>query len=212
MQAIQLSPYLLVVALTATSCSFLPHVTAKSEDNFPKAQLSNVGLHEVRQYSVIPTPNVKFPKDIFPEIKFSELTNPQIHVQENSELTIITVPADLLFDSHTARLHLDAEKVLYQVSQAITNRYPGTWLQILGHTDSVGSAKSNLDLSEKQVATIQKWLSKKGGIDLYLMTRQGYGGTQPLVPNKKPDDSDNPSGRQQNRRIEIVVQKHTNPV
>jgi len=205
MHSIRLTPYLLLMTITATACNFSPRVTAKSEVNFPKAQLAGTQFLKVQQHSVVPTPSVKFPKDIFPEVKFSELTIPQIQVQENDQLTIITLPTDLLFDSNTDKIRPEAEKVLHQVSQTISNRYPDTWLQILGHTDSVGSEQYNLDLSERQVAAVQRWLSKKGGIDLFLMTKEGYGRTQPLTPNK----SDNSVGRQKNSRIEIVVQKLT---
>jgi len=209
MHSIRFTPYLLLITITATACNFLPRVTAKSEVNFPKAQLAGTQFLKVQQHSVVPTPSVKFPKDIFPEVKFSELTIPQIEVQENDQLTIITLPTDLLFDSNTDKIRPEAEKALHQVSQTISNRYPDTWLQILGHTDSVGSENYNLDLSERQVAAVQRWLSEKGGIDLFLMTKEGYGRTQPLAPNKKSNYSDNSVDRKKNRRIEIVVQKLT---
>ncbi|GEM_PF-4201601 len=210
MHTLRFTSSLLLITLTANACSVLPRVTAKSEVNPTEPQLSAARFAQVKQH-VVPTPSVKFPKNTFPEVQLSELTSPQVQVQENNQLTIITLPADLLFNFHTARLRPEAETVLRQVSQAIANRYPDTWLQILGHTDCLGNKKSSLDLSERQAAAVQQWLSTKGGIDVSLITKEGYGSTQPLAPNKKADHSDNLTGQQQNRRIEIVIQKYANP-
>ncbi|WP_016865482.1 MULTISPECIES: OmpA family protein [Fischerella] len=85
-------------------------------------------------------------------------------------------------------------------------------MQILGHTDSVGSEDDNLKLSEQQALALQSWLSQKGGLDISLITKQGYSETQPIASNNNSDGSDNPVGRQNNRRIEIVIQKKADHV
>ncbi len=199
MYPLRLFTYLLVVVLTSLVGSFLLR-TANSENNFP----AKVGEFK---YSQVPAPSVTFPEKIFPEVEFPEIACPQIRVQKNKYLTIFTLPADFLFDSGKDTIRPQAEKALRQVSRAITHRYPDTWLQILGHTDSAGDEIDNLHLSERRVTAVQKWLNEKGGIKISLMTKQGYGETQPIAPNTNSDGSDNPLGRKKNRRIEIIVQK-----
>ncbi|RUR75718.1 hypothetical protein PCC6912_46150 [Chlorogloeopsis fritschii PCC 6912] len=202
---------LLAITFISVSCNFILRATAKSEDNLPNVQPSTTEVQEFKASEFV-TPSVKFPENTFPQVKFSEIGCEQIYVQENKYLTIITLPADLVFDSGEDKIRPEAEKALRQVNQAITNRYPDTWLQILGHTDSVGNKIDNLKLSEQRVTTLQRWLSEKGGVKISLITKEGYGETQPIAPNTNSDGSDNPKGRQKNRRIEIVVQKQANQV
>jgi outer membrane protein OmpA-like peptidoglycan-associated protein len=207
MRSFRFSTYLAPIALTILANYFLCCTTAKTES--PKAQFLKAQLPGL-EFSKVRTPIVQFSKDIYPEVNLPEIISGQIIVQENQYLTIITLPADTLFDSNKDTIRPDADKILRQVSQAINNRYPHTWLQILGHTDSKGSKYYNLKLSEEWVAAVQKWLSEKGGIDMSLISKEGYGEAQPVAPNHKSDSSDNPPGRQKNRRIEIVIQKLVN--
>ncbi|NMG21146.1 OmpA family protein [Brasilonema bromeliae] len=207
MHSFRFTTYLAPIALTIVANNFVYCATAKTESpqtEFLKAQLLAL------EFSKIQTPIVQFSKDTYPEVNLPEIISEQIIVQENQYLTIITLPADILFDSNKDTIRPDAEKMLRQVSQAINNHYPHTWLQILGHTDSKGSKDDNLKLSEQWVAAVQKWLSEKGGIDISLISKEGYGEAQPIAPNQKSDSSDNPAGRQRNRRIEIVIQKLVN--
>jgi outer membrane protein OmpA-like peptidoglycan-associated protein len=203
-----------LTTLALIACGILYHITAKDETNFQKLQLSPAEFPEVytlkAHFLKVQTPSVKFPHNTYPERKLPEITSSQIRVQENEYLAIITLPADILFDSNKDMIRPDAEKMLRQVSQAINNHYPNTWLQILGHTDSSGKEDNNLVLSEQWVAAVQRWLSEKGGIDISFISKEGYGEAQPIAPNKKSDSSDNPAGRQRNRRIEIVIQKLVN--
>ncbi|BAZ68216.1 MAG: OmpA family protein [Pelatocladus maniniholoensis HA4357-MV3] len=203
---------------------FLFGTVDKSEPRFPTNLKNNFSNNQMfaKQYlkkqgskilfSQVQIPNVNFPEKVFPEIKVSEITCSKIRVQENKDLTIITLPADILFYSGKDQIRPQAEKVLSQVSQAISDRYPNTWLQILGHTDSVGSEADNLRLSEQQAFAVQRWLSEKGDIDISLMTKQGYGETQPIAPNSNSDSSENSVASQNNHRIEIVIQKTSNHV
>lgn len=51
----------------------------------------------------------------------------------------------------------------------------------------------------------KRWLVTRGGIPDSQLTTRDHGMTRPAVPNTRPDGSDDPAGRQQNRRVEIVV-------
>jgi OOP family OmpA-OmpF porin len=68
--------------------------------------------------------------------------------------------------------------------------------EISGHTDSVGSDKYNLKLSQRRAASVKKYLEEKFNIAPERLTTEGYGESKPIASNKTK------AGRQQNRRIE----------
>jgi outer membrane protein OmpA-like peptidoglycan-associated protein len=74
-------------------------------------------------------------------------------------------------------------------------------IEIGGHTDNIGSAQSNLRISQSRANAVKIWLLKKGIAEQRLVAK-GYGESQPLASN---DDEIN--GRELNRRIEIIVFK-----
>jgi len=80
----------------------------------------------------------------------------------------------------------------------IMNENPSYFLQINGHTDNVGNPESNLVLSEKRANAVKNYLVNKGVAENRL-TAQGFGDTQPVVPNTTA------ANKAKNRRVEFVV-------
>ncbi|MEM0999026.1 MAG: OmpA family protein [Bacteroidota bacterium] len=78
-------------------------------------------------------------------------------------------------------------------------KYPMFRLEVVGHTDSDGEAKYNLDLSRKRAAIISRYIIKKGEFDQTRIRPRGYGETRPLVPN------DTEEHKRMNRRVEFEV-------
>ncbi len=78
-------------------------------------------------------------------------------------------------------------------------------MQIEGHTDGKGTHPYNMKLSENRADAVKNWLVQNASISGSRITTQGWGETKPVAPNKKPDGSDDPEGRQKNRRVEIVL-------
>jgi len=76
--------------------------------------------------------------------------------------------------------------------------YPDPRLAIEGNTDSVGSDAMNQQLSEQRAASVRDYLAKEN-VPAASMTSKGFGKTQPVASN------DTAEGRQQNRRVELVV-------
>jgi len=115
----------------------------------------------------------------------------------------LSVGADALFDFNKSDLNADAEKTLDVLGPMI--RKLGSHKAIVeGHTDSIGSAAYNQELSEKRATTVKNWLVAHN--DLPATTPiKGYGKTRPIAPNTNPDGSDNPRGRQRNRRVDVLV-------
>jgi outer membrane protein OmpA-like peptidoglycan-associated protein len=71
-------------------------------------------------------------------------------------------------------------------------------LEVEGHTDSVGTNEYNMTLSENRANAVRDYLVKQG-IDAYSIGARGFGEGQPVATN------DTAEGRQQNRRVELVV-------
>ena len=81
---------------------------------------------------------------------------------------------------------------------------PDIKVEIEGHTDNKGSAEYNQKLSEERAKSVYDYFVSHG-VKASRLSYKGYGLTRPIAPNSNPDGSDNPSGRQQNRRAELKI-------
>ena len=86
----------------------------------------------------------------------------------------------------------------------LLKKYPELKINIDAHTDNKGTEKYNMKLSDRRAVSIKKYLNEKG-IDDERMKSKGYGEEKPIAPNELEDGSDNPDGRQMNRRAEIII-------
>jgi outer membrane protein OmpA-like peptidoglycan-associated protein len=75
---------------------------------------------------------------------------------------------------------------------------------VRGHTDATGSATVNQHLSEQRASTVANHLTMRG-IDDSQLRSVGLGSNFPIVLETNPDGSDNPTGREHNRRVELAV-------
>ncbi len=116
----------------------------------------------------------------------------------------IELAADVLFDFDKATLRSEAGPALEKVG-AVLKGYASATTVIEGHTDSVGNDSYNQVLSERRAVSVKSWLTSHGIGN--PMTTRGWGKKKGVAPNTKPDGSDNPEGRQKNRRVEITVKK-----
>jgi outer membrane protein OmpA-like peptidoglycan-associated protein len=105
--------------------------------------------------------------------------------------------SDVLFDTGKSTLLPGAREKLAKIS-GIVLAYPDLRLGIEGYTDSVGSDAMNQQLSEQRADSVRDYLAQQN-IPATSMTSQGFGETQPVASN------DTAAGRQQNRRVELVV-------
>jgi outer membrane protein OmpA-like peptidoglycan-associated protein len=116
----------------------------------------------------------------------------------------IEMNADVLFDFDKYTLRPEANDSLKKVGQVVQS-YPNAPLLIEGHTDSVGTHAHNMKLSDDRAASVKNWLQRNAGIQQSRITTRGWGETKPIAPNKNPNGSDNPTGRQKNRRVELTL-------
>ncbi|HRI25057.1 MAG TPA: OmpA family protein [Ferruginibacter sp.] len=87
------------------------------------------------------------------------------------------------------------------------NEYPNIEIEMSAHTDSKGSDDYNMTLSDNRAKSVREYILSKG-IAAKRIVSQGYGETKPVAPNSNPDGSDNPDGRQLNRRVEFKILKN----
>jgi outer membrane protein OmpA-like peptidoglycan-associated protein len=116
----------------------------------------------------------------------------------------IELAADVLFDFDKSVLRAEAVPSLEKVAEVLRSK-AGSPVTIEGHTDGKGSDAYNQPLSEKRAQAVRDWLVKNGGATAAKITTKGWGKTKPIVPNTRPDGSDDPDGRKKNRRVEITV-------
>ena len=116
----------------------------------------------------------------------------------------IELEADVLFDFDKASLRPEAVPSLEKVAEVLRAR-AGSPVTIEGHTDGKGTDAYNLPLSEKRAMAVRDWLVKSGAATPAKITTKGWGKSKPVVPNARPDGSDDPEGRKKNRRVEITV-------
>jgi outer membrane protein OmpA-like peptidoglycan-associated protein len=126
-------------------------------------------------------------------------------VKETKTEIRIELAADVLFDFDKSNLLPKAQKTLHQAATIIKDNAKGS-VRIEGYTDAKGSDSYNQKLSERRANSVKTWFVTKEGLKVPFTT-QGFGAKNPVASNKKPDGSDDPIGRQKNRRVEIIIQK-----
>jgi outer membrane protein OmpA-like peptidoglycan-associated protein len=110
---------------------------------------------------------------------------------------LIVNMSDVLFDTGKSSLRPLAREKLAKVA-GIVSGHPGLKLDVEGHTDSVGGDDYNQKLSEQRGSNVRDYLTQQGMAGSSVTTK-GLGKTQPVASN------DTASGRQQNRRVELVI-------
>jgi outer membrane protein OmpA-like peptidoglycan-associated protein len=129
-----------------------------------------------------------------------------LQVKETATEIRIELAADVLFDFDKADILPKAVNTLKQAAAVIREKGKGT-VRIDGYTDSKGSDAYNQRLSARRAVAVKNWLVTKEGLKSVQFVTEGFGSKRPVAPNMKPDGSDDPEGRQKNRRVEIIVQK-----
>lgn len=130
----------------------------------------------------------------------------QLDVRETAKDIHIDLPTDVLFEFDQATLRPAAVNVLQRAADLIRERKVAA-VKIYGHTDGRGKPDYNIKLSYQRAEAVRDWLAGEGKLGQVAFRVEGFGATQPVAPNANADGSDNPEGRQQNRRVTIVLEK-----
>lgn len=122
-------------------------------------------------------------------------------------------PATSVIDRLTIHVNFDFDKSdirkvdMAELKKAIdfVKKYRGSKVKLEGHTDSKGTEEYNQKLSETRAEAVKQYLIKKGAVDSAMISAIGYGESRPVAPNETSDGKDNPKGRAENRRVEVLI-------
>lgn len=120
-----------------------------------------------------------------------------VGVTNTGSQLVVTVPQDLLFAVDSATVSGSQQSNLRTVAASL-NRYPDTTVNVIGHTDNTGAASYNQTLSERRASAVSSVLVG-AGVPASRIVSVGRGENQPIASNL------NAAGRQQNRRVEIII-------
>jgi outer membrane protein OmpA-like peptidoglycan-associated protein len=128
--------------------------------------------------------------------RLSEQLNSILQTRDSARGLIVSM-SDVLFDTGKYSLKPGAREKLAKVA-GILLAYPGLNIEVGGYTDNVGGDQMNQTLSENRAGSVRDYLVQQGVATNSLSSR-GFGNTLPVASN------DNSAGRQQNRRVELLV-------
>ena len=128
--------------------------------------------------------------------KLSEQLNSILQTRDSARGLIVSM-SDVLFDTGKFSLKPGAREKLAKVA-GILLAYPGLNIEVGGYTDNVGGDAMNQTLSENRATSVRDYLVQQG-VATNSVSARGFGNTLPVSSN------DNASGRQQNRRVELLV-------
>ena len=127
----------------------------------------------------------------------AQLGDDRILINNTGDQLIVTLPQDILFDTDSASLRADLQSDIRALGRNLV-QYPDTTVQVIGHTDSEGSAAYNQDLSERRARSVAGVLLEQGVAGRRVVPI-GRGEAQPIASNNSAE------GRRQNRRVEIII-------
>lgn len=133
----------------------------------------------------------------------TNITLDTILVLNRLEKNKIFVLQNIYFGLDSADIRPAAALELNKLVQLL-NDNPEIKIEMGSHTDSIASDSYNLQLSQRRARSTVNYLIKKG-IDEKRLVAQGYGESKPVARNTNPDGTDNPEGRQRNRRTEFKI-------
>jgi outer membrane protein OmpA-like peptidoglycan-associated protein len=128
--------------------------------------------------------------------QLSEQLNRILATRDSARGLIVSM-SDVLFDTGHYSLKPGAREKLAKVA-GILIAYPGLNIEVGGYTDNVGGDEMNQKLSENRAGTVRDYLVQQG-VTTNSVSAKGFGNSAPVATN------DNSGGRQENRRVELVV-------
>ena len=128
--------------------------------------------------------------------RLTEQLNLVLETRDTARGLIVSL-SDVLFDTGKYSLRAGTREKLAKIAGIVVS-HPGLKLEVEGHTDSVGGDEYNQRLSENRANSVRDYLIQQG-VEGETITAQGFGESQPVASN------DTAAGKQQNRRVELVV-------
>ncbi len=120
-----------------------------------------------------------------------------VSVTRNGDYIILNMPSNITFGVDQSDIKPGFYDVLNSVA-LVLDEYEKTLVDVMGHTDSTGSAEYNVDLSLRRASSVAQYLVSQG-IDQRRLLVKGFGEERPIATNETE------AGRAQNRRVEIQI-------
>ena len=120
-----------------------------------------------------------------------------VGIVNNGQNLTVTLPENILFATNSANVSSSAQSSISAVARSLNNN-PNSTVNVIGHTDNVGEAAFNFDLSQRRAQSVASVLIN-AGVNPSRIRSIGRGEDAPVATNLNAD------GRQQNRRVEIVI-------
>ena len=120
-----------------------------------------------------------------------------VSVARVGDSIVLNMPSNVTFDTDRAEIKPQFDATLNSVA-LVLKEYNQTLIDVVGHTDSTGDANHNYDLSRRRAAAVAQYLSAQQ-LDPHRFSVEGHGASDPIASNASP------SGRAQNRRVEITI-------
>ncbi len=132
-----------------------------------------------------------------------QIADKDVKVEMMDRGLVITLINEVLFDSGKAKIRKEAYETLNQVARVLKTSAKGLDVGIDGHTDNVpikhSGWKTNWELSSARALSVLHYLTEERGVSPRRLSATGYGEYRPVATNETKE------GRQQNRRVEIVI-------
>ena len=160
-------------------------------------------LRELSQAKAEEAERLRQAKALLEERLAKEIGEHQVSVGMDERGLVITFLAEILFDSGKATIRSNAQPILDKVARVLQEELVSQPIGIEGHTDNepikYSGWKSNWELSTARATSVLHYLVDERSLAPTRVSAIGYGEYRPVASNDTPD------GKQQNRRVEVVV-------
>lgn len=166
---------------------------------------------ETDGYLVERQPYTTIGKEVDPQTLRELVTNitlDTILVLDRISLDAVYRLDNIYYDLDKAEIRPDAAKELDKLVQILIDN-PAITIELSSHTDSIASVEYNMDLSQRRAESAVNYLIQHG-ISPDRLVAKGYGELRPIARNTNPDGTDNPAGRDRNRRTEFKILEISN--
>ncbi|HEY4995682.1 MAG TPA: OmpA family protein, partial [Aestuariivirga sp.] len=127
----------------------------------------------------------------------NQLQGTGVSITRMGDSIVLNMPSNITFDTDQADVKPQFFATLNSVA-IVFREYQQTLINVVGHTDSTGDANQNYELSRRRAAAVAQYLSAQQ-LDPHRFSVEGHGASDPIASNASP------SGRAQNRRVEITI-------
>ncbi len=135
------------------------------------------------------------------EVDYDEMSGSAVSVRGNEDYAIYSVEEEILFDTNKSTIRSTATGDLEKIGASAKKRYEGGQVRVFGYTDARGSENYNEQLAQERAESVKAWLIDKNYVNADRITVNAVGEANPVASNTTA------AGRQQNRRVEIVVRR-----